>query len=326
MSQAGMALARPISADDVATYRRDGYFLYHAPVFAPARLARLTALFEEHAAALKEGRRTDELDTPHFSDPRLLEFLLADEVLDLVQPFIGANIGLWSSHFISKEPRVGRATPWHEDSSYWNGRADTMEGIITVWLALDKATEENGCMRVIPGSHLAGGFSEYERVDRATNLFGSQIKPEQIDETKAVAFELGARRVLPARGPPDAQRATEHERHAALRLHNALLQHGDALLPREKRGAQALAGPRERPGQQSLRALITTRWTNVYWRRRLFMQQAVERFALLGRFVPVCDVLFRDLDHPHGQSTSAPARLVGYVGRRERTRRQSTSG
>jgi len=203
-----MALARPISADDVATYRRDGYFLYHAPVFAPARLARLTALFEEHAAALKEGRRTDELDTPHFSDPRLLEFLLADEVLDLVQPFIGANIGLWSSHFISKEPRVGRATPWHEDSSYWNGRADTMEGIITVWLALDKATEENGCMRVIPGSHLAGGFSEYERVDRATNLFGSQIKPEQIDETKAVAFELGARRVLPARGPPDAQRAT----------------------------------------------------------------------------------------------------------------------
>ena len=190
MSQAGMALARPISADDVATYRRDGYFLYHAPVFAPARLARLTALFEEHAAALKEGRRTDELDTPHFSDPRLLEFLLADEVLDLVQPFIGANIGLWSSHFISKEPRVGRATPWHEDSSYWNGRADTMEGIITVWLALDKATEENGCMRVIPGSHLAGGFSEYERVDRATNLFGSQIKPEQIDETKAVAFEL----------------------------------------------------------------------------------------------------------------------------------------
>ena len=180
----------PNSTAAVVAYERDGYFLSHAQVFAPDRLARLTELFEEHAAALKNGQRTDELDVPHFTDSRLLDFLLADEVLDVVQPFIGPNIGLWSSHFISKEPRVGRATPWHEDSSYRNGRADTMTGIITVWLALDKATEENGCMRVIPGSHLAGGFSDYERVDRATNLFASQIKPEQIDESKAVAFEL----------------------------------------------------------------------------------------------------------------------------------------
>jgi ectoine hydroxylase-related dioxygenase (phytanoyl-CoA dioxygenase family) len=174
----------------ISAYERDGYFLYHDQVFAPDRLARLTELFEEHAAALGSGQRTDELDVPHFKDPRLLEFLFADEVLDVVQPFIGSNIGLWSSHFISKEPHVGRATPWHEDSSYWNGRADTMTGIITVWLALDRATEENGCMRVIPGSHLDGGFSDYERVDRATNLFSSQIKPEQIDESRAVAFEL----------------------------------------------------------------------------------------------------------------------------------------
>ena len=190
MGQLGSRLARPIGAEDVAAYEREGYFLYHAPVFPPAKLDRLTELFEEHVATLQAGKRTDELDTPHFADRRLLDFLLADEVLDLVEPFIGPNIGLWSSHFISKEPRVGRATPWHEDSSYWNGRADTMEGIITVWLALDQATEENGCMRVIPGSHLAGGFSDYEKVDRATNLFGSQIKPEQVDESKAVAFAL----------------------------------------------------------------------------------------------------------------------------------------
>ncbi len=190
MSQSSPHLAQQITDADVAAYRRDGYFLYHAQVFPPDKLARLTELFEEHVAGLKEGQRTDELDTPHFRDHRLLEFLLADEVLDLVESFIGPNIGLWSSHFISKEPRVGRATPWHEDSSYWQGRADRMDGIVTVWLALDKATEDNGCMRVIPGSHLAGGSSDYEQVDRAANLFGSQIKPEQIDESKAVAFEL----------------------------------------------------------------------------------------------------------------------------------------
>jgi len=50
---------------------------------------------------------SDELDTPHFRDPRLLEFLLSDEALDIVQPIIGPNIGLWSSHFISKDPYTG---------------------------------------------------------------------------------------------------------------------------------------------------------------------------------------------------------------------------
>jgi hypothetical protein len=70
MSQLGQRLSRPITADDVAAYRREGYFLYHAPVFPPATQARLTALFEEHVAALPAGKCTDELDTPHFADHR----------------------------------------------------------------------------------------------------------------------------------------------------------------------------------------------------------------------------------------------------------------
>jgi hypothetical protein len=36
--------------------------------------------------------------------------------LDLVEPIIGLNIGLWSSHIICKEPVIGKQTPWHEDS------------------------------------------------------------------------------------------------------------------------------------------------------------------------------------------------------------------
>ena len=119
-----------------------------------------------------------------------MEFLLSPEVLDLIEPVVGPNIGLWASHFISKDPHTGKATPWHEDSAYWNGRTSTMEGICTVWLAIDQATKENGCMAVIPGSQ-RGGFSEYEAVaDESGNIFPTQIKTDQVDEAKAVYFEL----------------------------------------------------------------------------------------------------------------------------------------
>ncbi len=176
-----------LSPAQIAGYERDGYTLFQEPVFAPEKFARLQAIFEENL----EKYGDENLDTMHFRDARLLEFLLADEILDLVEPVVGPNIGLWSSHFISKAPLTGKATPWHEDSSYWNGRISTMEGICTLWLALDEVDAENGAMKVIPGTQL-NGFSEYEKVDADKNIFGAQIKAEMIDEARAVTFELRA--------------------------------------------------------------------------------------------------------------------------------------
>ena len=174
-----------LSGAEVDEYRRLGYVLFQQPVFGAAAFARLGAIFEEDLARYGE----DDLDTIHFRDPRLLEFLLSDDILDLVEPLVGPDIGLWSSHFISKPPRTGKATPWHTDADYWRDRTSGAAGICTLWLAIDQVNTENGCMRVIPGSHL-GGPSEYEAVSRDSNIFGRQIRSDQIDERKAVDFEL----------------------------------------------------------------------------------------------------------------------------------------
>src|SRR5579862_8279936 len=162
---------RCLRPEQVSFYNREGYLLYDQAVFGQNQFDRLKAIFEDDLARFGD----EDLDTIHFRDDRLFEFLFSDEVLGLVEPIIGPNIGLWSSHFISKPPRVGKATPWHEDSAYWNGRISTMANIVTVWLAIDEATPENGCMKVIPGTH-NNGFSEYEVVDPSKNIFGSQIK------------------------------------------------------------------------------------------------------------------------------------------------------
>nr|WP_294694240.1 phytanoyl-CoA dioxygenase family protein [uncultured Friedmanniella sp.] len=173
---------------DVDHFRADGYLLPGRQLFSPERLDALEAIFDEHLAD-KGAKLSDELDTPHFRDPRLLEFLLSDEVLDTVQPLVGPDIALWTSHFISKDPYSGRATPWHEDSAFWNGRFDRYDSIVTVWLALGPSNRSNGCMRVIPGSHLDGGFHDnYVPTDQSVQTFHAEIP--DVNEDQAVYFEL----------------------------------------------------------------------------------------------------------------------------------------
>ncbi|MCG8608321.1 phytanoyl-CoA dioxygenase family protein [bacterium] len=154
-------------------YQEHGYYIRREPLLPPAVFKRLCDIFEELLEKNKDIR-SDELDTPHFAVAGLHEMLMHDGVLDLVEQLIGPDIGLWSSHFISKEPYKGRATPWHEDSAYWAGRFDRMDKIVTVWLSLDVSDQSNGCMKVIPGSHLTGD-SKYEAVDQTDFTFDRQI-------------------------------------------------------------------------------------------------------------------------------------------------------
>jgi len=178
-----------LTEQDVAFFRQNGYLLPGRQLFSEDKLSRLEGIFNEHLAD-KGDKLSDELDTPHYRDDRLLDFLLSDEVLDTVEPLIGPDIALWSSHFISKDPFTGRETPWHEDSAFWEGRFDAYDNIVTIWLALEEGSNrDNGCMRVIPGSHLGGGFSDnYVPADLATQTFHAQLA--EVEESRAVDFEL----------------------------------------------------------------------------------------------------------------------------------------
>lgn len=176
-------------------YDENGYWLYKRPVFKESQFINLKQIYEElqqeadsntNSKSVAAGRHN--LDTPHFYKPELLDFLLSDVVLDLVEPIIGPNICLWSSHFISKKPKIGKKTPWHEDSAYWKGRFDKYDKIVTIWLAIDSSTKENGALQVVPGTHLNGGFSDYIETDKEKNVFATEIN--NIDISNAVIFEL----------------------------------------------------------------------------------------------------------------------------------------
>ncbi|MDB5365512.1 MAG: phytanoyl-CoA dioxygenase family protein [Rhodospirillales bacterium] len=175
-----------LTSAEISAFRRDGAIVRKHQLFSAPRMAALEGIFDEHVA--KRGdRRLDELDAPHFEDARLLDYLLDATVLDVVEPLIGPDVGVWASAFVGKEPLTGRATPWHEDSAYWQAHFDAHDRIVTVWLALDPATRSNGCMRVIPGTQ-ANGFSEYRPAANEHRVFPIEIAA--VDEQAAVDLEM----------------------------------------------------------------------------------------------------------------------------------------
>ena len=74
-----------------------------------------------------------------------------------------AGMRVWHDQALIKEP-FGNATAWHLDNPYWSFSSPNS---ISIWIALEDATWQNGCMYFIPGSqHLA----RYENVSIGVNM------------------------------------------------------------------------------------------------------------------------------------------------------------
>jgi ectoine hydroxylase-related dioxygenase (phytanoyl-CoA dioxygenase family) len=79
----------------------------------------------------------------HARDPR---------ITDRVATLIGPDLKLYQDQLFMKPPRVGSRQKYHQDQPL-GFYIDPPELMVTCWLALDDATLENGCLRVLPGTH-----------------------------------------------------------------------------------------------------------------------------------------------------------------------------
>jgi hypothetical protein len=180
-----------LTSGQLEQYVDQGYCIFDQPVLPPGDFGALRAEFEGILGALPPGERPEAMDVPHFMHPALLNWAMHPDVLALVEPLLGYDLALFSTHFICKPKGNGKRVPWHEDSAYWNGQIEPMT-VVTVWLAIDPSTRMNGCMKVIPRSQRLGraGFSDYEPVDPSLNVFSTEVVPSQRDESAQVFVEL----------------------------------------------------------------------------------------------------------------------------------------
>lgn len=168
-------------------YERDGYVLFHRAIDDD-----LIGEARDHIEWL--GKKHPELRPEQYhhqlikDDPFWVRLISDDRLLDIAEQFIGPHIALFASHYISKPPYDGQAVLWHQDGSYWP--LEPMD-VVSLWLAVDDSTPENGCMRVIPGTQRLDLQELRPRKD-VPNVLSSEIDPSFVDESKAVDCELKA--------------------------------------------------------------------------------------------------------------------------------------
>lgn len=97
-------------------------------------------------------------------DDRLGELARHPGIVDVVRKIVGADdLVLFQDMALLKPPGGGREKPWHQDNAFFAIQPGTP--IVGVWIALDEATIDNGCMHVLPGTHREGPVIHFKRRD-----------------------------------------------------------------------------------------------------------------------------------------------------------------
>ncbi|MFB6080515.1 MAG: phytanoyl-CoA dioxygenase family protein [Haloferacaceae archaeon] len=106
-------------------------------------------------------------------------------IVAVVRDLLGPHLKLLRSAAMMKPPNVGSEKGLHQDAAYYPIQP---RDHVTVWIALDDATPENGCMTVVPGAHM-GDLIEHSTVDYDTDIL---IRDSPYDREEFVELPMAA--------------------------------------------------------------------------------------------------------------------------------------
>ncbi len=199
--------------DEVETFRRDGYFVVRE-LIPPACIDAMKRVTQRDLAAhqgdieyeadlsypgapesldAEGGRTARRLRQAISRDPVFAKLVKEPFLVNRLQQLLGPHIVMPLIHhncIMTKQPRFSSDTGWHQDTRYWNF---TTGDLVNIWIALGEETLHNGCLRVLPGTHLEP--AQRDRLDDALFL-RTDLEQNQALLARAVPVELKAGDVL----------------------------------------------------------------------------------------------------------------------------------
>jgi len=184
-----------LTPDQIRTYQQNG-FVYHPDFLAPAEVAELKAavlgtidemkrlqgdaMVAGGGAKMEQSGYYAKVFTQRLNLWRINQtvknYMLSPELGRTLCQLAGIDgIRVWHDQALIKEP-FGNPTGWHLDNPYWSFYSHHS---ISIWIALEDATVENGCMWFIPGTDKLATFENVSIGQNLGQLFN--VYPEMAD-------------------------------------------------------------------------------------------------------------------------------------------------
>ena len=184
-----------LTEEEVENYKQQGYVV---PKWKyPAKSIEMMQRLVQELIEANPDHYQEQLVCPHLPQgatkpmvsERHQEFLnlaMEEGVRKILGQILGPDVLLWGSQLFCKPAAVGMEIPWHQDGAYWPIRPLAN---ISAWIAIDRVSRENACLKVIPGSHLSG--LKPHQIDSRKNLaLDRTVNPEHLNKEEAVDIEL----------------------------------------------------------------------------------------------------------------------------------------
>jgi non-haem Fe2+, alpha-ketoglutarate-dependent halogenase len=176
-----------VSRIEVERYDREGV-LFPIPVLTAAEVEHFRSRVEDLEDRLGGRPKPSDLMQPHLFHRWAYDLVIHPVVLDAVEQILGPDILVHSVSIFSKHPHTADYVSWHQDGYYWGL---DMPRLTSAWIALTPSNAENGCLRVVPGSHGVDRLPHVDRPHSRDNLLASGLEiAVEVAESDAVDITL----------------------------------------------------------------------------------------------------------------------------------------
>ena len=173
----------PLTDSEVSLYRENGFVVVQQmfgreEIGFLRRAAKKDKELDAHAVRRRDGEGgTVRLSLwNHPGDTIYGTFARCELIVRSVELLLGGEVYHYHSKMIMKDPKVGGAWTWHQDYGYWYHNGVLFPLLCSVFIAIDPATPENGCLQVVEGSHRMG------RLDHVLTGDQAGVDPERLKE------------------------------------------------------------------------------------------------------------------------------------------------
>ena len=180
-------MGKGLTASELSSYQENGVF-FPVSVLNEREVEEFRAWLRQLEVNLGGSPKPHELSQCHLYFSWAYRLVSHPQILDAVEDIIGSDIVVHATSIFQKRPHDSTFVSWHQDGYYLG--LDQPD-FVSAWVALTESTIENGCMRVVRGSHCKGNFPHDNSAKSDQNLLSSGLEiAVTVEESQATDVVL----------------------------------------------------------------------------------------------------------------------------------------